>query len=80
MSKHATERALDMAVDGEAIRDVLDSPQGAHEHPDYPGCEMWTRGRICLAVNPVERVVITVMWATRGRMDREDNDEAFWRD
>lgn len=80
MSKHATQRALDMAIDAEDIRNALTRPESTHLHPDYPDSEMRTYGRICLAVNPVQRVVITVMWATRGRMSREDDDEAFWRD
>lgn len=80
MSKHATERALDMALDGEAVRKAITEPQDVHRHRDYPGCEMRKHGRVCLAVNPDQKLVITVMWAVDGRMSREDDDELFWRD
>ena len=81
LTPHAIGRALDMAADPAEIRKAITEPEDVHPSPaDYPGCEMRSHGRICLAVNPELRTVITVMWATGGRMSREDDDELFWRD
>lgn len=80
LSYHAIARALDMAVDGDAIRAALVEPEGK-----WKGCadktrQIWWHGRIALIVNPEQKRVITVTWNTHGKMSRDEDDERFWRD
>jgi len=80
LSQHAIDRALDMAIDGEAIRKVLEEPEGKWDCPD-PERELWWHGRVCLAVNIPQKRVVTVLWNTGHSLNREEfDDELFWRD
>lgn len=82
MTQHAIDRALDMAVDGELIGLALADPEGRKKTCDStnPDVELWSRGRLTLAVNPKQKRVVTVLWNTGGHMDRTDDDELWWRD
>jgi hypothetical protein len=82
MTQHAIDRALDMAVEGDAIRTVLTDPEGTKPGrvEKYPDAELWWNGRVTLAVNPKQKKVITVLWNTGGHMDRTEDDELWWRD
>lgn len=73
LSKHAMERALDMCLDGEEIRDTFYRPRSVLPAPH--GREYWSRGRLTLIVafdGPVPTVV-TVLWA-RASDWAADND------
>lgn len=75
LSAHALDRALDMAVDAEDIKDCIRQPARVWDAQKYPGCKFYAKGRIGLAVNPELKAVITVLWDqawTKGRWDRDD--------
>lgn len=61
-SWHALERAVDMAVPAEELRDVLAEPKATWQSDKYQGCQMRTNYRIILACDPEARAVITVLW------------------
>jgi hypothetical protein len=74
LSNHAIERALDMALDAEEIRTALLRPDRLSPSVKYPGCENRVSGRILLATNPAERVVITIGWNLPNPWDRYDRN------
>lgn len=63
-SRHALQRALEMAADADDIKAVLENPRHRVEVPG--GREMWTRGRVSLVMAPITGgfTVVTVLWAT----------------
>lgn len=65
MSHHAIERALEMNLDGEDIRNTYEDPEQIYWSVKY---EAWNylRGSLCLAVKEDTGgdVVVTVLWAT----------------
>lgn len=89
-SRHAVERALDMALDADELRLALIHPEYTRHapltKPEYEGCRIHIRGRLSVVVDPASRVVITVIWykqfksgdTTRRRTAQED--EEFFRD
>jgi hypothetical protein len=86
MTRHAIQRALDMAVDAEEIRDAILSPARIDETPNRypPERKLYTKGRLTLCVHVADKAVLTVMWnrwwsGNGARFDR-DHDEEFWRD
>jgi hypothetical protein len=79
VTRHAIDRALDMAVTGESIRKAVLEPEGTWQGAD-PNRELRWHGRVCVAVDKTRKSVVTVMWNTGGKMSREDDDELFWRD
>lgn len=64
ITPHAVQRALDMALDAEAIRSALGDPRDVRR--GVAGRELWTRGKVTVAVEPREGywAVITFMWST----------------
>lgn len=64
VSRHATKRALDMALDEAAIRDVLGNPR--HVQPATAGREIWTRDKVSAVVFQCDGfwTVVTFMWST----------------
>lgn len=70
-SKHAIQRALDMAVEPEEIQDAIHRPDRIGWSPKY-GNELWTAGRVTLAVAEQgdDEVVVTILWSS----------ERAWRD
>lgn len=63
-TNHALRRAVDMAIDPDELRSVLTVPKTTTHSRKYNGCWLLKNGHICIAVNPDERVVITVLWDT----------------
>lgn len=61
---HALRRAVDMALDAEEIRAVLTAPRRTTYSRKYKTCWVLSNGHIAIAVNPDEKVVITVLWDT----------------
>jgi hypothetical protein len=61
-SKHALERALDMAIPAEELRRVLYRPAFTWPSVAYPGCIAHSNKRITLAIDPATHTVITVVW------------------
>lgn len=65
MTKHAIDRALDMAIEGEEIREAFIHPERIYWLPRH---EAWTyqRGRIALGVREEGKthLVLTILWAT----------------
>lgn len=61
---HALRRAVDMALDAEEIRAVLASPTRTTYSRKYKNCWVLSNGHIALAVDPTDKVVITVLWDT----------------
>jgi hypothetical protein len=79
-SRHALERAVDMAIDPEELREAIERPTRPLPSVKYPGCHLLHTERIVLCVNLKERVVITVVWNTfdgqrNVRFDRDDDIE-----
>lgn len=64
LSPHAIGRALDMALDAEAIRETLGNPR--HVRKGLAGREMWTRGKVTAVVAEQDGfwTVVTFLWAT----------------
>lgn len=64
LTPHAVTRALDMALDEDAIRATLGNPR--HMCAGKGVRELWTRGKLTAVVEPREGfwVVITFVWAT----------------
>lgn len=62
LTRHATDRALDMCVDGAEIVAVLADPTDTWVSPKYPGNLMMTNHRIIVVVAPKSRAIITVLW------------------
>ncbi len=62
MSKHALDRAVDMAVEGHEIRAAMLRPRHVHQLPGYTA--YYTHGRITLVVATDNWVVKTILWAT----------------
>jgi hypothetical protein len=60
LTRHAIQRALDMAVDPEEIRDAWNKPRDTHKS-GTTGADYLTRGRITLVTRG--DVVVTIMWA-----------------
>lgn len=89
-SRHATDRALDMALDADELRLALTHPDYTRDapltKPEYEGCKIHIRGRLSVVVNPALKRVITVIWykqfqsgdTTRRRTAKED--EEYFRD
>lgn len=65
LSRHAIERALEMAVDPEEIREALECPdEEPYPSDSYPGKHHLRSGRLMLAVNLDDKTVITIGWNT----------------
>lgn len=62
MSKHAIERALDMGVTGEEIRQCLEYPETNYKSKKYENTTNFMAGRLIVAVR--DNTVVTVGWAT----------------
>lgn len=64
VTPHAVTRALDMALDEDAIRETLGNPR--HTRPGLGMREMWTRDKLTAVVEPREGfwMVVTFVWAT----------------
>ncbi len=73
VTPHAVQRALDMALDADLIRETLGNPR--HVRPGQAGRELGTRDKITAVVEAREGfwAVITFAWATANgwAMDRE---------
>jgi hypothetical protein len=63
MSRHAVERAVDMAITADEIRDAFERPREKH-FQERTRSWIYTRGRVtlCIVINP-EPIVTTVLWA-----------------
>lgn len=70
---HATSRALDMALDEDAIRETLGNPRSTQ--PGLPGREIWTRDKVSAVVVAQDGfwLVVTFLWSTANgwALDRE---------
>lgn len=90
LTPHSVQRALDMALDADAIRETLGNPR--HVRPGKAGREMWTRDKVTAVMEPKDGfwTVVTFVWATANAwvVDREtvhsrsgerdaDRDRAF---
>lgn len=62
VSHHAVERALDMGVAGDEIRECVTAPDRVHWSVRYEN-EVRTRGRIAVSVS-ADECVLTIHWAT----------------
>lgn len=69
ISKHAIQRALDMALTPDQIRDVLTRPKEKYLSPKYPNSEYFGRDEVTAAVSrPAPdgtRIVFTFLWRHR---------------
>ena len=63
LSKHAIDRALDMGVSGEEIRQCLMHPEIVQTSQKYENTLNYQAGRIVCAVR--DNTVVTVGWSTR---------------
>ncbi|MFJ4107940.1 hypothetical protein [Oerskovia enterophila] len=73
-SKHATDRALDMAVEPEELLSALRKPRKVVDSKAHPGTSYWTRGRVTLGVAydlrlPDVITVVTVLWSSAANWD-----------
>lgn len=62
VSRHAIDRALDMGITGEEIRDCLSDPQDIYKSKKYPDTLNYKHNRIVLAIR--DNTVVTVGWST----------------
>ena len=64
MSRHALQRAVDMAIEPDEIRDAFDRPREKF-FSNRTQSWMFTRGRVtlCLVEEPHGLVVTTILWA-----------------
>lgn len=63
LSKHAIERALEMGVDGDEIRDAYDNPDEIFWSNKYQ-MYGYTRGRITLSISEERSCIVTILWAS----------------
>lgn len=75
VSRHAVDRALDMGVKGEEIRQCLLHPDRVVRSRRYPARKNYRRGRVMCAVEGHR--VVTVVWSSVDgwREDLEGNPE-----
>lgn len=59
---HAASRAVDMAAGTDEIRAAVECPEMVYPQIRYPGNEIRVAGRLALAVDPVAKRVLTVLW------------------
>lgn len=70
-SHHALQRAVDMCVPAEELRETLANPKATPWESDkYPGYEMRSNYRIALCCDMQRKYVITVLWFRYGREAR----------
>lgn len=64
LTRHAFERAREMGVDLDEIRETIRNPETDYPgSAKYPGTRKATRGRLAVAYKPGDRpLVITVLW------------------
>lgn len=64
LTPHSVQRALDMTLDADVIRETLGNPR--HVRPGKAGREMWTRGKVTAVMEPKDGfwLVVTFVWAT----------------
>lgn len=63
LTRHAIDRALDMAVTGEEIRNCILHPETVYRSRKYENTTNYRCGRIILAVR--DSAVVTVGWSTK---------------
>lgn len=63
LTKHAIDRALDMGIDGEAIRQCLIHPEWVSNSRKYHGRKNYRFGDVVCTVAK-DKSVVTVQWAT----------------
>jgi hypothetical protein len=63
-TRHALERAVDMALDPDELRKVIERPTRPLPSFNYPGEHLIFGERIVLCVNLEKRIVITIVWNT----------------
>lgn len=73
-TKHATDRALDMAVGAEELLSALRKPRTVVDSKAHPGTSYWTRGRVTLGVaydlrDPDVISIVTVLWSSAANWD-----------
>ena len=64
MSQHAIQRALDMGIDGDAIRNCLLRPEDVRPQYSYQGRDCYDWGVITCVVDRPSNTVVTVLWRT----------------
>lgn len=61
---HAVRRILDMAVDPDEVKALLDNPDvvqpSGKGYP--PHFRIWAKGRIAVVIHPEDRTVVTCLW------------------
>lgn len=65
LSQHAIERALDMALDPQEIRECLLRPRDTAPSASHPGHQNYRLGRITCGVDPTTNTVVTIVWSSR---------------
>lgn len=61
-SKHALERAVDMAIDPHELREAIECGTRPLRSVKYPESHLIYTQRLVLCVNLDQRLVITVLW------------------
>lgn len=72
-SSHALSRAVDMALDPEALTACITNPEVVYDqetNPAYFGHKVRVAGRVAMIVEPKAKRVVTVVW--RGDGNRDD--------
>ena len=79
MTPHAKQRAVDMALEPEQIRDVLTRPRQRLRAAEMK--EKWTRGNLTAVIHPRDGyyTVVTFIWATMSAW-RDDRERLHSRD
>lgn len=91
---HAAQRAIDMDLHPDEIREALENPRKVIDSVHYAGSSYWTAGRVTVAVthdeiDPDAYCVTTVLWSTQKLWkqyfrrspvsDRTERDGTDWR-
>ena len=81
MTKHATERALEMLVEPDEIWNTLLTPDSKAESKAYPGAENWRRGRIALGIkydaDADTYYVLTCLWSSNRAWEQDFQRAAY---
>jgi hypothetical protein len=72
MSRHAIQRAVDMALNSHEIKRTLLSPNFIVDSNSYPGCQNYVGDRIVASVATDRKIVTTIVWrGHHGELERD---------
>lgn|GEM_PF-3687085 len=70
LSRHATERGVQMQLDAEEIVRAADHPEDVYSSKTYPGRTLHRAGRISVAFSEDGTRIVTILWANQAEWDK----------